>query len=85
MKFKVGQQVVCVAKNWVADNGHPFVAPKNNEIVTCAGYRSSDYIFLQEYPYDSVGQKQAFIETAFEPLMDISELEEVLNQQTVEV
>lgn len=78
-RFKVGQKLVCikkVPKNWKDGLGKIKDGPIYLEEVTCAGYnRKFDYgVILAEYPHN----KQGYNEARFEPIMDISELTEIL-------
>jgi hypothetical protein len=88
MKFKPGQKVVCIHKgDWRGliygsiDNGFK---PKFNEEVTIHGYGKLNGltgVSLIEYPINSYGSPQMFLEKWFVPLMDISELTEILNHE----
>lgn len=89
-RFKIGQQVVCIregSREYVqaVDNyGGSGVGlrPGFNEVVTVAGYSKlhRNCITLFEYNHIPVGcdWPNCFSEKAFAPLMDITELLEVL-------
>lgn len=94
MRFKVGQEVVCVVpcNGWYKITGLTWLqklglkskkvrGPGKNEIVTVAGYATPDQIILAEYLYFD-GVTISYIEGAFEPIADISELEEILEQDS---
>lgn len=87
MRFKPGQKVVCVHKgDWksiVSGRTMNDSKPEYNEIVTVKEYKSIAFttgIQLTEYPTIH-GEVQIFQEKWFEPLMDITELTEILEQQ----
>lgn len=84
MRFKPGQKIVCIKEGeWRDRKGDlfPFPCPKYGDIVTvlspCPFY--ADSIRLSEY-----GNSYSFTERRFAPLMDISELTEILEQQPEE-
>lgn len=84
MRFKKGQQVVCIQRaGWMHVDTHQENpnAPKYNEIVTV---HSEDpehpgFICFEEYDHSTDGD--SFVETNFEPVVDISELKEILEHQ----
>jgi hypothetical protein len=85
MKYKRGQQLVCVYKGTWKDIQTQQVepGPKFNEIVTCDGYNpfAREFLFLKEYQegnYD--GRPQAFYEECFAPLISDKVLENELNK-----
>lgn len=83
MRFKIGEQVVCLKKSWVI---HPSKEPTNgpafHEIVTVHSYDSTATLMLVEYRYDPrYGKECNFPEDCFAPLADISELTSILEQQ----
>lgn len=94
-RFKVGQQVVCISTQQqplqAKDEfgraiGNPVsYYPKYGEIVTVVKYSTyhRNCIELVEYPFIPHGWKLPYCypETRFAPLMDISELTEILEQQ----
>lgn len=85
MRFKKGQEVVCIASGlWVCGCGAlHHKGPKTNEVVTCDGYSpTGEAIYVSEYPTiaDCDGTRNAFKEHLFQPLADISELTELLNE-----
>lgn len=80
MKFRRGQEVVCIARDWVYETEtvgfsfwkkqRPATGPKYMEIVTVDGYNDGSHIFLAEYSmkgYDGKS-KLAFNENCFEPV-----------------
>lgn len=80
-RFKEGQQVVCI---WHPQNncwrdrfGNVCDGPADNEVVTVAGYFNDYEIILVEYPIEGEG----YMEKCFEPLMDITEVIEILEQE----
>lgn len=88
MRFKIGQEVVCTcpAEDWtqLGSNAKPKAPmPKRDEIVTIERYSNvPGYIVLIEYNYYSEsGGRVCFEEDNFEPLANISELQEILEQQ----
>lgn len=91
-RFKPGQQVVCVRpdknfKSYLTGKSHNF-GPKNNEIVTIESYPSKwpGFVMLKEYVRNPfTGNKSCYEEKWFEPLMDITELTEILEHQTQEI
>lgn len=80
MRFKVGQEVVCTKRDeWTPGP----LGPKFNEVVTVIGYNP-------HYPWGAVLSEYStiywgFHEMWFEPLADISELVEILNEETITV
>jgi hypothetical protein len=67
-----GQQLICIAKEiW-----HVGFGPAKDEIVTfkCVHPWDDDFIVLKEYDREKAGYHRKF----FAPLMDISELTEIL-------
>ncbi len=86
MRFKPGEQVVCIRANnnkWIY-NGMLFTGPKHGEIVTISSYNGGDCVHLVEYSICENGYFgiNSYYEHNFEPLMDITELTEILEQQT---
>lgn len=93
MRFKVGQEIVCVCQSfWKREKalftifGVKFftryvrsIGPKANEIVTVAGYGDPYYLFLKEYPLTETGTKAAFDECGFEPVVPSQTIEELMN------
>lgn len=78
MRFKKGQQIVCISPgDWRYSDGSKAPGPKRNEIVTVYGYDLPNSVLLYEYMEDGEG----YNEIRFEPLMDISELTEILNHE----
>lgn len=91
MRFKPGQKVVCVNdKGWNVIQGVGITneaGPKRGDIATVHSYAmsSKDHLALVEWRFCTLsGLHQFFEERAFEPLMDISELTEILEQQPQE-
>jgi len=89
MRFKPGQKVVCIKEDqWKSlETGLTFNGPKYGEIVTvkCKCPDWPDNIILYEYERLASGRGISFQERRFEPLMDISELTEVLTQESITV
>lgn len=101
MKFKIGQEVVCTADGWYKQKTSTFLfitwttlksqpyAPKKNDIVTVAGYwgrvDGRDYIYLNEFPCPVNGVRQAFDESAFQPVVPMSEIEKLFEKTTTHV
>lgn len=86
MKFKIGQEVVCVKTDgWKSKTYNHHVigwGPRYREIVTVTGYVPNGSIQIKEWPFTPCMMFTAsFAERCFEPLMDISELKEVLNYE----
>lgn len=95
-RFKPGQKVVCIRKAgkiWRGydSDGNPCsnVGPEFNEIVTVSKSPSlwDDAMTLEEYQHVPPGQTLpcAYAQQYFEPLMDITELTEILESQPAEV
>ena len=94
MRFKVDQKVVCTVNGkWIFTNTGGFWrnlfiklrhgwGPKFNEVCTVQGYSKDGVnIYLKEYRLREHDSEYCFNESHFEPLMDISELTEILEQQ----
>lgn len=79
-RFKPGQKIVCCKVGLWTDC---FRGPEFNEIVTLSCYVPDDpeYIRLVEYYIDIDNNGLAFIERAFEPLAEISELTSILESE----
>ena len=98
MGFKINQQVVCTGyrSDWCQSSdlsiwqklglaSKSSNGPDLDEIVTVEQYDSRGiHMRLKEYPEIINGKRMAFDEAFFEPLMDITELEEIINTQTTE-
>lgn len=86
MRFKVGQKVIHVDKDdtWVnLDDGTNAIGPSYLEIVTVMGYEIGNDQMVLFYEYNQ-SDPDGYNERFFEPLMDISELTEILNAQPAE-
>lgn len=79
MRFKPGQEIVCTNHYGASELRAPF--PKINSIYIANEYYSDDFLTLKNF-YDS---EWAYCERWFEPVADISELKEILNQKPIEV
>ena len=88
-RFKPGQQVVCVSKfdSWIhlTDGREAIMHPKFNNTYTI-DYYTGEYdkcwgygVVLKEIPIPD----HSFGENNFAPLMDITELTEVLNAEPI--
>jgi len=89
-RFKPGQEVVCVDDNWTFLNtNNKAPGPKKDEIVTVVDYGSSDhYIVILEYMTKAPnGLFFEYLEQAFEPVINITELVEILEEdpQTISI
>jgi hypothetical protein len=89
MRFRPGQQVVCVHKGhaaWQSKFG-AMPGPKYNEVCTVHGYRGIDTtsVWLKEYLFVSIQTGSGYNEKFFEPLPEISEVYEVLEKEPFEV
>lgn len=90
-KFKPGQQVVCIKQGeWRNSQTKMKIynwGPRYGEIVTVFQYDPEfpDSIELVEHPVSPNGKECSFKERDFAPLMDISELTEILKHETQEV
>ncbi len=81
MRFKPGQKVVCVIKGkpW-----HYGFGPEYNEVVTvlrACECGCLDGVKFVEYLTPKPGEEIAYMDCDFEPLIDITELTEILEQQ----
>ncbi len=91
MRFKPGQQVVCVYDEWFAQNGINAGSrvfgrmPKKGDIVTIERYIKPDHFYIEGVYTDLGGGRLCFEDDCFEPLMDISELTEILEQESATV
>lgn len=88
MRFKEGQQVVCIAGQWLPHKptGRILRGPKHHEIVTVHSYKNERYVRIKEYLYDcETGALLSFEEKFFEPLMDISELIAIAKTEPAEI
>lgn len=84
MRFKTGQKVVCVNRNgWTSRlSGKSKPGPLFNEIVTVESNQPDNTIRLTEYRMPGfIALRFSYEEDQFEPLMDITELTEILEQQ----
>lgn len=81
-RFKQGQQVVCTHPTgmWLG----VFPGPKMNDIVTVSKYSTihKSSIELVEYNYSNLGYliPDAYIQIWFEPIADINELTQILEE-----
>lgn len=88
-KFKEGQQVVCLHDDWmdtVTKKCDPY-GPRKDQLVTVDFYSDlhPEYCCFVEYEaLDSDGDKNFFHEENFAPVADITELQEILQSETVE-
>lgn len=78
MRFKIGQEVVCVRDaDWTnSTTRQKVVGPKYNEVVTVAGYASNlpNSIALDEYNITTDIGRYVYEEHAFEPLVSHDKL-----------
>lgn len=92
MKFKAGQEVVCIGGNgwhknmsilWGTINLKipVFYAPKKDEIVTVECYGTSSCIKLIEYAKLQNGFRYQYEDRFFEPVMPLDEIEKLLESQ----
>lgn len=80
MRFKPGQQVVCVASKKGWNDGYKNIpGPLPNEVVTVDHYITDKILAVSEYPIEN--DDYGFHERWFEPVMDIKELTEILESQ----
>ncbi|HEY3429293.1 MAG TPA: hypothetical protein VGK39_01370 [Cyclobacteriaceae bacterium] len=83
-RFNPGQDIVCVYDEWFAQNGCNIGSrvfgrmPKKNEIVTVERYVRPNHMYLVGFNTDLGGGRLCFEDDCFEPLMDITELTEIL-------
>lgn len=80
MRFKPGQEVVCLKSAW--EQG----GPKKGEICTVDGHSTfgpHTFLYLAGYTYDNrnTHMRIDFNEVYFSPVADISELQEVLQAE----
>lgn len=89
MRFKPGQEVICIYDDWYEMAGigirYHGIAPKKGQIVTVESYRNDFVLYLVGFNHSLSGSRISFDEMCFEPLMDISELNEILQSQTESV
>lgn len=92
MRFRIGQEIVCVSHAWEQTNNLSLLqriglkskkalGPKYNEIVTVESYNvfaPIHCVLLIEYPHLTAGKRNAYIETLFEPVMSSEALEHEL-------
>lgn len=84
-RFKPGQEVVCTYDQWQLGG------PKKNEICVVDGVQGTwsmyTFIYLKGWDYQppNYAGRINFNELHFEPLADITELKEILEQQPQEV
>jgi hypothetical protein len=78
MRFKPGQKVVCINKDgWMSLDDYELVpGPLFNQVYMITSYECEGYCRVYEF-----SQTESWNEEMFEPLMDISELTEILEQQ----
>lgn len=85
MRFKPGQKVVCRKEDtWISIiTGKVATGPKFNEVCTVDHYdeHTRGFVALSEFPEATAPfTGKTFNEKWFEPLADISELTELLNE-----
>lgn len=89
MRFKPGQQVVCIHHApgwWDSKTGMKSIGPKFNNVYTVGHYTGEshpDYgkaITLKEFGFD-----HSYGDLLFEPLSEITELIEILEHQPAEI
>lgn len=87
MRFKPGQKVVTAYKSQDPNAIEHTYKPKLGEIVTVKSYCGiyPTYIYLVEYSTVINGCVHVYPEECFEPLMDISELEAILQSEPATV
>ncbi len=76
MKFKTGQEIVCISKIWNLVEGPEYYGAKPiyNEIYICNGYLNHYAIYLTAF-----GKEVAFHDMAFSPVLSsLDEIKEVL-------
>lgn len=97
MRFKPGQEVVCVnAGGWGINKVFidlfgfrvvkrvPIVGPVKDEIVTVAGHNDSGYVYLNEYHPVVNGARGAYDEDGFEPVVPSEVIEELMEETKIE-
>lgn len=91
MRFKAGQEIVCVVHEWtysglikVSSAVLKEISPKFNELVTVEGYKENGYILLCEYNHiGPSGTRVGYNEKNFEPLISDSEFEKALSEISI--
>lgn len=84
MRFRIGQEVVCIKKgSWIDTTPNNIETsprdPNYNEIVVVKGYLDLQYMYLQGFAYDTYHEK------CFAPILEnLDEIKEVLNE-TIEI
>ena len=77
MRFKIGQEIVCINdQGWIDANGIRVCGPFINEICTVTGYETSYHAILKGYSL-----VEGYADYCFEPVVDIKELQEILNNE----
>lgn len=94
-RFKTGQEVVCINNaGWHITEEYKFLflwhrvklvlfpfGPGVNEIVTCDGYNDSCHMYLKEYSMLYNGRRPAYADNAFEPVVPVEVIKELLQHQ----
>jgi len=77
MRFKIGQEIVCINdEGWIDDYNRRVCGPSLNELCIVTGYETSHHAILKGYSL-----VEGYAEHCFEPVVDIKELQEILNQE----
>lgn len=90
MRFEQGQKIVCIKEGTWLIHGTKMPtenpAPRYGDIVTCDGYNTYGMLLLEEYNVIGVytNTRISFNEIRFAPLMDITELTDILEQEPAE-
>jgi hypothetical protein len=66
--FKIGEKVVCINSFYskILNCEDLENNPKINEIVTICGlYENGEYLYISEYPFNEIGNKQVFDSSKF--------------------
>ncbi len=87
MRFRIGQEVVCIKKGaWIYSDGTQMdnkPNPKFNDIVIVDGHRKGGFLYLKGYTYIcNDGSRTSYYETRFAPILEnLDEIKESLNEK----
>jgi hypothetical protein len=84
MRFKPGQEIVCVMGHWSAQEYHvPAFGPRRDELVVVRHYVSDWQLVLVGYEFTPLRQAAAFNEVGFEPVLPSEEIEKLMEEVSV--
>ncbi len=84
MRFKVGQEIVCLypKDGWyraTISGKSPRIGPDKDEICVVKGYEMEGFVLLDGY-----SATEGYHDICFEPVMDIGEIKEALKSEMAE-